>query len=317
MTFEEIIHSFATSDTVPVEAIRAALEARTAFVEKAVLLLDRVALSESSEEEDESVAILVHVLGEIGDERAFLPLMRVLALPTDHVEMLLGADTITETLGNVLISTMGDHVSVLEEALANTEIDDFVRNAIFEAWTWLALTGKMSNDRAKAFLSDYPVRVGLNVDDFGWASWVDSVTVLGFAEMTDFAREHLWSEGSERSMFDFPDISFEGFEHQLAQALADPDGWKTEAKYQPFTDTIGDLSGWYCFSEKYRNERAGIDERAELGSFLYGDDSSEEEDPIFNTPYIASNPYRDVGRNDPCPCGSGKKFKKCCLSEVQ
>jgi uncharacterized protein YecA (UPF0149 family) len=23
--------------------------------------------------------------------------------------------------------------------------------------------------------------------------------------------------------------------------------------------------------------------------------------------------YSDVGRNDPCPCGSGKKFKKCCM----
>lgn len=22
-----------------------------------------------------------------------------------------------------------------------------------------------------------------------------------------------------------------------------------------------------------------------------------------------------VGRNDPCPCGSGKKFKKCCLDK--
>lgn len=22
---------------------------------------------------------------------------------------------------------------------------------------------------------------------------------------------------------------------------------------------------------------------------------------------------RRVGRNDPCPCGSGKKFKRCCL----
>jgi preprotein translocase subunit SecA len=21
---------------------------------------------------------------------------------------------------------------------------------------------------------------------------------------------------------------------------------------------------------------------------------------------------KDVGRNDPCPCGSGKKYKKCC-----
>ena len=27
-------------------------------------------------------------------------------------------------------------------------------------------------------------------------------------------------------------------------------------------------------------------------------------------PYVRSVPK--VGRNDPCPCGSGKKYKKCC-----
>ena len=26
-----------------------------------------------------------------------------------------------------------------------------------------------------------------------------------------------------------------------------------------------------------------------------------------------TNPFQQIGRNDPCPCGSGKKFKKCCL----
>jgi len=26
--------------------------------------------------------------------------------------------------------------------------------------------------------------------------------------------------------------------------------------------------------------------------------------------------YTDVNRNDPCPCGSGKKFKKCCMSLI-
>ncbi len=26
------------------------------------------------------------------------------------------------------------------------------------------------------------------------------------------------------------------------------------------------------------------------------------------------NPFREVGRNDPCPCGSGRKYKKCCLN---
>ena len=26
------------------------------------------------------------------------------------------------------------------------------------------------------------------------------------------------------------------------------------------------------------------------------------------------NPVAAVGRNEPCPCGSGKKFKKCCMT---
>jgi len=26
--------------------------------------------------------------------------------------------------------------------------------------------------------------------------------------------------------------------------------------------------------------------------------------------------YTDVNRNDPCPCGSGKKFKKCCMNLI-
>jgi hypothetical protein len=28
-----------------------------------------------------------------------------------------------------------------------------------------------------------------------------------------------------------------------------------------------------------------------------------------------ANPARNVGRNDPCPCGNGKKFKKCCVKK--
>ena len=41
--------------------------------------------------------------------------------------------------------------------------------------------------------------------------------------------------------------------------------------------------------------------------------SPKELDHVLNgvqMPYV--NPYAGIGRNDPCPCGSGKKFKKCC-----
>ena len=35
--------------------------------------------------------------------------------------------------------------------------------------------------------------------------------------------------------------------------------------------------------------------------------------PIHLRPLLG--PRRDTGRNDPCPCGSGRKFKKCCLDK--
>jgi preprotein translocase subunit SecA len=42
-----------------------------------------------------------------------------------------------------------------------------------------------------------------------------------------------------------------------------------------------------------------------------GGDGSDKKQPKRNT---ASD---KVGRNDPCPCGSGKKYKKCCGSGSQ
>src|SRR5438552_10151778 len=32
---------------------------------------------------------------------------------------------------------------------------------------------------------------------------------------------------------------------------------------------------------------------------------------------MRSHPAEKVGRNDPCSCGSGKKFKRCCLASQQ
>lgn len=57
----------------------------------------------------------------------------------------------------------------------------------------------------------------------------------------------------------------------------------------------------------------------------YEDGYEDEYDPedlygVLSEPYVNredSDPYvrehKKIGRNDPCPCGSGKKFKKCCL----
>jgi len=43
------------------------------------------------------------------------------------------------------------------------------------------------------------------------------------------------------------------------------------------------------------------------------DDIEAEEEMIANTPKVDPiQAKKEPGRNDPCPCGSGKKYKNCC-----
>lgn len=42
--------------------------------------------------------------------------------------------------------------------------------------------------------------------------------------------------------------------------------------------------------------------------------NSENFIPSQTIPYVKTN--AEVGRNEPCPCGSGKKYKKCCMDKI-
>ncbi len=39
---------------------------------------------------------------------------------------------------------------------------------------------------------------------------------------------------------------------------------------------------------------------------------SEDDAPLPDTPVEQVRAEQTAGRNDPCPCGSRKKYKKCC-----
>jgi tetratricopeptide (TPR) repeat protein len=60
-------------------------------------------------------------------------------------------------------------------------------------------------------------------------------------------------------------------------------------------------------------EKLGKDEEAERIRRM------EEQDRETALPWPSSvGPLRKekIGRNDPCPCGSGRKYKKCCLNKA-
>jgi hypothetical protein len=66
----------------------------------------------------------------------------------------------------------------------------------------------------------------------------------------------------------------------------------------------------------------GLEHEAETGPVadppmplpLEGLQAAEDDDWTDGLPIVNSSPK--IGRNDPCPCGSGKKYKKCCGRET-
>ena len=52
----------------------------------------------------------------------------------------------------------------------------------------------------------------------------------------------------------------------------------------------------------------------EVVNVIYQQQHITAQDQV-NDPKVMDKVRKKVGRNDPCPCGSGKKYKKCCLDK--
>jgi preprotein translocase subunit SecA len=61
------------------------------------------------------------------------------------------------------------------------------------------------------------------------------------------------------------------------------------------------------FADRFTKRFENITDRARLTR----SDETEEE-ASSEQPVEPATRDRKAGRNDPCPCGSGKKYKKCC-----
>jgi len=110
----------------------------------------------------------------------------------------------------------------------------------------------------------------------------------------------------------------------LAEAVLakDPDGSKALQDAADIFEALGDLDRarpiWQVLVE--RGEPPYCDSAAYHLGLSDSDDGDAEEQaeqapviplpPAHAVPFVAAGPK--PGRNDPCPCGSGKKYKKCC-----
>jgi len=184
----------------------------------------------------------------------------------------------------------------LYEIIMDRNAEEFIRAGMWEALAMLTVGGELDRALAGRFLRDAFMEMRPQAECYAWVGWQSAIAMLGMSDLKCLVRKAF-----DQGFIDRDVLGFEHFEQDLRRGIEQSgETWCPDDRhYTLFGDTIEELSGWYCFSEKYREDqerwrRQAKAERARSQRL--------------------ENPFKGVGRNDPCPCGSGKKFKKCCLA---
>jgi hypothetical protein len=85
----------------------------------------------------------------------------------------------------------------------------------------------------------------------------------------------------------------------------------TAGQDKPDWERFRDPWEFYSPAAIEHRQRRWKEEDARSGEDDLEDEDLLQEEPMM-LPYVRETPK--IGRNDPCPCGSGKKYKKCCFS---
>lgn len=124
--------------------------------------------------------------------------------------------------------------------------------------------------------------------------------------LLDFARpeyRELLEEMAKRQGDLGVHFSEEDVQHAYAELLHQPE-WEREHFKNPW--------GFYEPDEITKRQQRWREEDVRENADDFDDDFDF---PDYGAPEPYIRPEPKVGRNDPCPCGSGKKYKKCCLAK--
>lgn len=255
------------------------------------------ALSEEGKWEEEEFTFVIHavsLLGEIGATDSIGVILNVLSQSDEYLNLYFG-DFITYGLWEPIYKIAGDQLEACKQFMFRPGMDTYARTTISEMCVQIAL--------------NHPERRSEVMDWYG--------DVIRYFLDSNLEDNVIDSDLIGLMICDVIDIKGSGLLPQIEQL------------FEQGIVSIGICGNWEEVSEAFKRLK-GIDHKKEILSIAdrYEDILSSwagyqqqdvtkkyTEDDLFmpfGTP-IKAEPK--IGRNEPCPCGSGKKYKKCCLNK--
>ena len=245
----------------------------------------------------------VYLLAQFREKKAY-PLVADLVSPPGEIAFDLFGDVITEDLGKILASLSCGDTSLINQLIENPGLNEFVRSAALEALLVLVARG----EKTRIEIVDYfrTLFHGALEKEYSYV-WGKLVSCCYYLHP-----EELYDEIEQTYATGMADSGLIGFE-DIKAAMQRPkentvDFLNSHNRYGLIEDTIGRLEHWACFDSGKKKSSPEIND-------VQTEDLIEALQLAIPGDTGNATIVRDtkkIGRNEPCPCGSGKKYKRCC-----
>ena len=224
----------------------------------------------------------LYLLAQFRETRAY-PLIIQLFSVSGELSLDLTGDVVTEDLGRILASLCGGDLEPIKTLIEDRNANEYVRSAGLTALLTRYAQGFLTRTELIDYFRTLFTRLPKE-PNYIWSSLVANSTRICPIELQTEI-EDVYKEGLIEEFFvrlkDVKESIAAGPESALQNI-------RNNHHYELIDDTIAELEYWACFDKAPATA-------------------------IKPIPPEKPAPKRKIGRNEPCPCGSGKKYKKCCL----
>lgn len=271
----------------PERALRNAIEQRDAMIP--VLLASLQEVTDDPErmlrEPDRMLPLYaMYLLAQFREQAAFPLLVKLFSIPGETIIDMTG-DIVTEDLDRILASVCNNDLEPIKRMIEDPSVNEYVRSACLRTLVVLVVEEKLSREHVveyfrKLFQGKLKRKMG-----FIWSALVSASCDLYPEElMYDIQQAY------DDELVELFHIRMDSVQNALAEGKEEVLRNFRRHRGGMIEDTIDEIHWWACFEQNSHSDY-------------------KRPTPV-NQPIVKKT---KIGRNDPCPCGSGKKYKKCCL----
>lgn len=260
----------------PREAVARAIEKREEIVPELLNIIESAADDPEALLEDDTYMAHIYamfLLSQFREKRAYEPMVRLFSQPGE-LPFDVAGDIVTENLHSMLASISYGDDTLIKMLIEDPEANEYVRGAGMRSFVTLVASGELTRDSVIQYFTTLYREKLERRPSFVWDSLASCCTDLYPQEIYEDIKQS-FREGLADPLFLSPEDVRERLEAGKEPTLAQ---LKENPSHRLVQDTIAEMEWWDCFKPKTHE---GMKKQK-------------------------------IGRNQPCPCGSGKKYKKCC-----